>query len=165
MTPPEASFACNSTALICGVERSPGLAATADVPKVFVIGGGELYAQALRATRGGVSDDALAGWERLTRESGYAGKVIILGEPDIAPGMPNTEAIRLGLEFEDGKVKSFIFKADTVRITRPYSADLIAVKVRCMSAPSASFRNSDPRAASIACRQSSGMAGASCPLS
>ncbi|MBK8118786.1 MAG: hypothetical protein IPK39_05850 [Sulfuritalea sp.] len=39
------------------------------------------------------------------------------GEPDIAPGVPNTEAIRLGLEFEDGKVKGFLFRADTMRIT------------------------------------------------
>jgi hypothetical protein len=31
--------------------------------------------------------------------------------------VPNTEAIRLGLEFEDGKVKGFIFRADTLKIT------------------------------------------------
>ncbi|MBL8335376.1 MAG: hypothetical protein JNM97_01270, partial [Rhodoferax sp.] len=40
-----------------------------------------------------------------------------LSEPDIAPGVPNTEAIRLGLEFEGGKVKGFIFRADTLKIT------------------------------------------------
>ncbi|HTD67964.1 MAG TPA: hypothetical protein VK846_15675, partial [Candidatus Limnocylindria bacterium] len=38
-------------------------------------------------------------------------------EPNIAPGIPDTEAIRLGLQFENGQVKGFIFKADTLRIT------------------------------------------------
>ena len=38
-------------------------------------------------------------------------------EPDIAPGVPDTEALRLGLDFENGKVKGFIFKADTLKIT------------------------------------------------
>jgi hypothetical protein len=38
-------------------------------------------------------------------------------EPDIATGVPDTEAVRLGLEFEHGKVKGFIFRADTLRIT------------------------------------------------
>jgi hypothetical protein len=38
-------------------------------------------------------------------------------EPDIAPGVPDTEAIRLSLEFEDGRVKGFVFEADTLRIT------------------------------------------------
>ncbi|MBT8144808.1 MAG: hypothetical protein KJO55_08905, partial [Gammaproteobacteria bacterium] len=37
-------------------------------------------------------------------------------EPPLAPGVPDTEAIRLGLEFENGKVKSFIFDADTLEI-------------------------------------------------
>jgi hypothetical protein len=38
-------------------------------------------------------------------------------EPDIAPGVPDTEAIRLSLEFEDGVVKGFAFHADTLKIT------------------------------------------------
>ena len=51
--------------------------------------------------------------------------------------------------------------SDTVRITRAYSAALMAVKVRCMSSPSASFRKADALAASIAERQSTGIGGAS----
>ena len=46
-----------------------------------------------------------------------------------------------------------------MRITRAYSADLIAVKVRCMSSPSASFRKAEAFAASIAERQSTGIGG------
>jgi hypothetical protein len=38
-------------------------------------------------------------------------------EPDIAPGFPDTEAVRAALEFENGQVKGFIFKVDTLRIT------------------------------------------------
>ncbi len=42
-------------------------------------------------------EDAEKLFGRLTRESGYAGKVIILGEPDIAPGDAR-------LEWADGAV-------------------------------------------------------------
>ena len=52
-----------------------------------------------------------------------------LSEPDIAPGVPNTEAIRLGLEFEGGKVKGFIFRADTLKIT-PQRAVLVEAYLR-----------------------------------
>ncbi|MBL8479815.1 MAG: hypothetical protein JNK59_10955, partial [Sterolibacteriaceae bacterium] len=38
-------------------------------------------------------------------------------EPPIAPGVPDTEAVRVSLEFENGKVKGLIFHADTLRIT------------------------------------------------
>jgi hypothetical protein len=41
----------------------------------------------------------------------------LTAEPDIAPGVPNTEAIRVALEFENGKVKGLVFKVDTLRIT------------------------------------------------
>ena len=37
-------------------------------------------------------------------------------EPPIAPGIQDTEAIRLGLEFENGRVKAFIFDADSLEI-------------------------------------------------
>ena len=38
-------------------------------------------------------------------------------EPDIAPGFPDTEAVRASLEFENGKIKGFIFEVDTLRVT------------------------------------------------
>jgi hypothetical protein len=41
----------------------------------------------------------------------------LTGEPPLAGNIPNTEALRVGLEFENGKVKGFIFRADTLTIT------------------------------------------------
>ena len=41
----------------------------------------------------------------------------ITAEPDLAPGLPDTEAVRASLEFENGEVKGFIFDVDTLRIT------------------------------------------------
>ena len=41
----------------------------------------------------------------------------ITAEPDLAPGLPDTEAVRASLEFEGGEVKGFIFEVDTLRIT------------------------------------------------
>jgi hypothetical protein len=38
-------------------------------------------------------------------------------EPPIAPNVPDTEALRVGLEFENGRVKGLIFRADTLRVT------------------------------------------------
>ncbi|MFM8572265.1 MAG: hypothetical protein ACKOAU_11770, partial [Pirellula sp.] len=39
-----------------------------------------------------------------------------VAEPEISAGVPNTEALRLGIEFENGKVKGFVFRADTLQI-------------------------------------------------
>jgi hypothetical protein len=41
----------------------------------------------------------------------------VTAEPDIAPGIPDTEAVRASLEFEAGRVKGFIFEIDTFTIT------------------------------------------------
>ncbi|HLQ76232.1 MAG TPA: hypothetical protein VK210_02700, partial [Terriglobia bacterium] len=41
----------------------------------------------------------------------------VTAEPDLAPGFPDTEAIRVSLEFEHGAVKGLIFKVDTLRLT------------------------------------------------
>ena len=65
-------------------------------------------------------------------------------EPDIAPGVPDTEALRLGLEFENGKVKGFIFEVDTLRITLGSFLTLTATGVDINT--SAARRRGDRRA-------------------
>ncbi len=64
--------------------------------------------------------------------------------------MPNTEAIRLSLQFENNKVKGFVFEADTLKITLGSFLTLTATDVEINTSAAAdqeiaSFRSLAPR--------------------